>query len=993
MKYAIAVLGLIAWALTHGATSTIEDGDFKRTYESMPLTAGLPPRPESNLPPRPESNLPPRPEPKPNATSTEITITVSADNAEKVYVDGQLLGSSDTWEQAGTYRTTLRGPEHVIAIDARDTGGVAAMIAHITWAAGQAVRGGFWLMTTTDPGEGWEQLDFDDSSWNRALTHGGYGVESWHKRVSGLPRETEARWIWARDVEKVDRVWFRYHLDLSNPLAGPVPNPATNPEPRPQPQPKAQPKPQPKAQPKPQPKPRPGPPPVPSDLADAPIGQLAAGLGFGEWALLDNPPIGLSGYRPDGTGAPSVDEWTSSAYWDPVTQCSYFFGLRISNRFVKYCAQSDEWSIINFVGDENAPDEFERTGHQYERSALDKVRGHFYVMRGQSIYRYVIADDRWEKYSDLGFGNQVIEWHDSLDMLVNLNNNVVRGWNGGDVVVLGQSPVDGYHSSARYNPVRDELMMIGGNQSLNTVAIMKSDGSVVKKADAPFAFSINVDDLTYDPLTGNYIVSNEENGRSLWEYDPDRDEWKEIGRWSGHSTYPLHWYMRNVPIVIDELGVIAWQIPTGLMLYRHQTLFESTQAEAVPDPDSPVEPEPTPEPAPVPEEPPIEPGPVDTDGDGVADASDECPDVAGPTTVGCPAGWTSDGALLAEEAATMEPGEWRQLFSETDWPRKDPNKPGNSFKGIQYVSNGITGADGMGWTQDLVLHEGRLLLWLNRSGIARALLGMNSDGSWWRVNDPDGGFGSDRRPFNKLMYDDEYLYFAPNGCKTCMGVMIRTPLDDPGVFETYGVAIGDDQMDSVGSFAMEYVPEWGRFYAYTPGGKIWTWAHGEEVWTRLGMMPVDAEGLRGSGYAGLVHWNPIKQELLFVGGQSFGRNPQVGHKIARITAPMQIEIEALPDLHKADGTRLSYISSQPKLIVDPRDGGYLFIDYDKLIYRSDNASGPYQLYDNIGGGGEGAAKYALGNYELYAPFHALPGTDVIVFVSHLRGVVLHRLKP
>lgn len=668
------------------------------------------------------------------------------------------------------------------------------------------------------------------------------------------------------------------------------------------------------------------PPPV-GDLANTALGQFAITVQPGEFALLPNSSPGdlLKGHYPDGSIAPMIDEWTSSAYWHPETLRTFFMGLRIQNRFISYSAIDHAWNEIQFAGETNAPPEFPGTGHMYERIALDANRGHFYHQRDGILYRYVIATGQWEKFgvSHLTSTNQIVEWHDTLDMLVSLENGTLTGWRDGQVFQLGASPVDGYHSALRYNKIRGDMLMMGGNASLRTVALMLPDGSVEQRAAAPFDFSISTRNLTYDPVSGNYIVTTAE--REIYEYSPDLNEWRMVAPAATvRADWPLDWYMHNVPIVIDELGVIAWQTPAGLVLHRHQSVFDQ-QAQVPPQAQS----------------------------------------------------------LIAEQAATMAPGEWRNIADLTDWPGKEE---GVNFKSFQYV-RGIEdptapgSADGMGWTQNLVYHNGKLALLLMRSQNQRALMVMEPDGNWWRVNQPPGFDNGGRRPFNRLTQDDEYLYFAPNDCKECMGYFIRTPLDNPGVFERYGIAIGDDQMDSVGNFAVTWVPEWGRFYAYTPGGKLWTWTHGEPAWTLLDRLRWDL-----SGYAGVLMWNSVKKELVVAGGQVFGDAENLGNRVARITEPIG-KMELLPPMFKPDGEPMYYTAAQNKLIIDPRDGSYLQIAADKQIYRNDEVGGTYEAYGSV----DKDAGWPFGAYELYAPYARVPGTDVFVFVSHIKGVVLHRL--
>ena len=677
---------------------------------------------------------------------------------------------------------------------------------------------------------------------------------------------------------------------------------------------------------------------APSGLSasDTELARTAAGMVPGEFVVLggDNFQGLRSGQTPDGSLAPAIDTWTSSNYWYPPTQRTYFMGLRVSRRFISYHAPTNSWSEIAFAGKPNAPEQFERFGHMYERIALDKSRGFFYVLDGSLLRRYIIADDRWEIVDAPGFGGQVIEYNQVLDTLICLKDGQLLTPAG----LLASTPVDGYHSVLRYNATRGDMMMMGGNASRRTVAILGPDGTVEQKADAPFEFSINTGDLTYDPVTGNYLVVD--NEKRFWEYNPNVDEWHMIVDWAPLGrNMPLDHYLQNVPVVIDEHDVVGWQTPDGLILYKHETVLGTPDA---PDPGT---------------------------GSGPKDPPADDP--------------PASDRLIISEAATMQPGEWRNLSGKTTWPGK---AEGRSFKAFQVVGNrdgSRGGADGMGWTQDLVYHDGELMLLLMRDSFEHAFIHMASDGTWSRIDDPTGFEKGGRRPFNRLMQDDQYLYFAPRDAKVEMGYMIRTPLESPGVFERYGVPIGDDQMDSTGNFAMEYVPEWGRFYAYTPGAKLWTWSHGEPEWTLLARPP---RQLRASGYAGLVHWNPLKQELLAVGGQDFGNGETTGHRLFRITEPFG-EAEVLSPMFKPTGEPLVYTAAQSKFIVDPRDGTYWKIHPDKSIWRNETAGGQWRQVGSVGYDED----YPLSPWELYAPYAFVPGTDVIVFVSHIEGVVLYRL--
>jgi hypothetical protein len=341
----------------------------------------------------------------------------------------------------------------------------------------------------------------------------------------------------------------------------------------------------------------------------------------------------------------------------------------------------------------------------------------------------------------------------------------------------------------------------------------------------------------------------------------------------------------------------------------------------------------------------------------------------------------SGDSLLMEQASTMQPGEWRNIAHLTTWPGKES---GGSFKNFQHVftPEGAYIADGMGWTQCLVHHEGALMCVIGRDSSHAVLLHMDKYGVF-RRHESVWKSTVGRRPFNRLTQDDTHLYFAPNDAREVMGYFRRTSLADPGVFERIGPSFGDSQMDTVGNFAVTYVPEWGRFYAYTPGGKVWSRAPSDAAWHLNGRFPIDTDG-RLSGYAGLLLWNPIKKELAIVGGQVFGTTTDTSHHVYRLTAPMGVP-ERLANRVGPNGSPMYWSSSQSRMFVNPNNGDYLLMN-ENLIYTNDSAGGQFALYEDV------RTTKPFGNWETYAPGTLIPGTDVFAFISHIRGLVLHRVR-
>ena len=139
------------------------------------------------------------------AAAESATVTLTADNAYQLYLNGEEIASDNDWYKAETYEVTIAlkpGP-NVIAIRVDNQGSAAGLLceARIRLKNGDAIRlatDKTWRMAK-DPGEGWQTVGFDDSKWG-ASEEGGSppGAAPWGE-VSGLPPEMNTgREIWYR---------------------------------------------------------------------------------------------------------------------------------------------------------------------------------------------------------------------------------------------------------------------------------------------------------------------------------------------------------------------------------------------------------------------------------------------------------------------------------------------------------------------------------------------------------------------------------------------------------------------------------------------------------------------------------------------------------------------------------------------------------------------------------------------------------------------------
>lgn len=321
-----------------------------------------------------------------------------------------------------------------------------------------------------------------------------------------------------------------------------------------------------------------------TDLEQAAIGRIAATLPPGAFAKLDTGlPAGVSALkdlfrvRVDDGRRLSIDGWTDSAHWDPRRKRTFFIGMRQYKKFISYDALANVWRELGWEGE--PPPKFERFGHVYGRTALDAKRGHYYwLAQNNVLHRYRIDEARWEAIAGVPIrGYLSMEWHEGVDKLVAVNpGHEVVGFRDGAAAALGRAAVHGYHSVGRYNRSRGDMLFAGGNQSPRKLTVVTRTGAIEDRGDAPFDITIKHASLTYDPASGNYLLMRG-NVRQLYEYQPDRDEWRLAADW-GEAGWPFSRSTFYTPIVIDELGVILWQSEGGIYLYRHRSAFREAGA-------------------------------------------------------------------------------------------------------------------------------------------------------------------------------------------------------------------------------------------------------------------------------------------------------------------------------------------------------------------------------------------------------------------------------
>ena len=151
------------------------------------------------------------------------TLRINGDNTWVGFVNGEQVAEGDNWQQASVTEFDMPDGYAVIGIYVHDAEPGAAgrggalfdvildddtyIPSDETWKANAGPL-------LADRNDGWEQLDFDDSSWDNATQLDQFGSGIWAGGTAAM-RETlkdpdsTAYWVWAGPNDVEDDIYFR----------------------------------------------------------------------------------------------------------------------------------------------------------------------------------------------------------------------------------------------------------------------------------------------------------------------------------------------------------------------------------------------------------------------------------------------------------------------------------------------------------------------------------------------------------------------------------------------------------------------------------------------------------------------------------------------------------------------------------------------------------------------------------------------------------------
>jgi hypothetical protein len=320
---------------------------------------------------------------------------------------------------------------------------------------------------------------------------------------------------------------------------------------------------------------------------DSQLSKIAKAMPPGTWAELET-----EGLTPELLKAPkpgrglSILGWTDDAHWDPNTRQLVYMGLRQTRKLIAYREDTNAWREIPFAGEEHAPHLENKFGHIYSNNALDPERSRFYhhyhagygltvqELQPDGISFLDLKTGKWTRLPEGGPTEMTacIEYFTAMKGLIGFDNKVgvmffdeaKQAWRS-----LGKAEVCGYHSLARHNPIREEVLLMGGNDSQRAVARVTKEGKLEALQDLPEDATIRHTLLTVDPASGRYLILHKDKKR-FYEFDSQANAYRLVDDFTT-TAWPFNRYDMPVAASIPEYGVTMW-VASKVWLYKHNAM-------------------------------------------------------------------------------------------------------------------------------------------------------------------------------------------------------------------------------------------------------------------------------------------------------------------------------------------------------------------------------------------------------------------------------------
>ncbi len=317
-------------------------------------------------------------------------------------------------------------------------------------------------------------------------------------------------------------------------------------------------------------------------IAGTVLGDLAASMQPGTWAELTTNNIAVFKDCGQGHHIP----YAEGIRWDPVTRAAYYFGSDdpIScpapdnySKFIRYVEATNTWELLP-----TSP--YAETGHvhQYDGVDIDVVHRTFNFLHAAGslpLRVYNLDTGTWTSRGNAIGGYVCCEgmayFPEAHAFFHVRQGDLYRLDDGASTWVHVSGGMDtNYHSFIEYNPIH-KVMLFGGGNGKRTVYKLTSDGVIKRMSDSPVGMRVPSAEFTYDPVTGIFILFEEDAG--WYTYDVTRDTWTPQSRtgvpaqmWVSGDGDPFN----SLATPIPNHGVIMFTSCTQsasckVFLYKH----------------------------------------------------------------------------------------------------------------------------------------------------------------------------------------------------------------------------------------------------------------------------------------------------------------------------------------------------------------------------------------------------------------------------------------
>jgi len=151
----------------------------------------------------------------------DASLFLNVDDAWEAWLDGTSFSArgADDYSSVEQVVWKIAPGAHLLAVRGQDTSGWAGLIGGVLMGQDALTLSGdgAWVSTAEDPGEGWEQRSFDDSTWTEAIP---CADAAWGRGSSGPLLDLGALWVWSKadyQADGEDTGWFRVTFTVPEP--------------------------------------------------------------------------------------------------------------------------------------------------------------------------------------------------------------------------------------------------------------------------------------------------------------------------------------------------------------------------------------------------------------------------------------------------------------------------------------------------------------------------------------------------------------------------------------------------------------------------------------------------------------------------------------------------------------------------------------------------------------------------------------------------------